>query len=506
MKTFYSFLHEAKDQLDISIQAAKKFLTSDKKKDWFLDTPVIVEHKTDGVKLTLIYKDDTGDYTKDWIVSYKGQIQFPEEFDFAASSTIKKSSIANAQFKLVFDHLKKITPSFHGKINTEYFIEFLMTKPTLSSNYKYKHRMVLIAHSPTTYEDNFGILKSHPTSFITNDRNAVAKELQVDHPQLLFKGTLRNFEKGIQNPELKKIYQNYKNIIDFHDNDNLIQNITDMFLKVESKYGGVEEGVVLNYGDKLLKIQQVYQVDQEARKAIKAKYQEDTEELENQYWDSIRLTALNIIKKITKGKAVKYVNFPKVLEQCAKELGSIRTFDFSHSKKNNTQIKDDIQGNIKMIIRKGLKGNNNFLFLGKFRVLTKAHYDIIKAGLRKYDGGVVAIITNKDTKDTKDLRTKMVQKAFPKIEIVHHSTGNLFSIMQKATKNINVVLAGSDRVSSYKAILKRNPDISVEETKRTKFDISATKVIDNIDSKLSFETSTPKVIHSMYNEIRRAYS
>jgi hypothetical protein len=48
----------------------------------------------------------------------------------------------------------------------------------------------------------------------------------------------------------------------------------------------------------------------------------------------------------------------------------------------------------------------------------------------------------------------MIEKAFPDIEIVHHSTGNLFSIMNKATKNINVILAGSDRVSAYKISFK----------------------------------------------------
>jgi len=508
---FRSYITEAKDQLDISIQAAKKYLTSDKKKQDFLSTPVKVEVKFDGVKITLVYKDNTGDYTKDWIVSYKGDIQYPEAFDFAANSTIKKSSIANAQFKIVFDHLKKITPTL-GKIplNTEFFVEFLMKKPTLSSNYT-KHGMILIASSPCTWEDNFGRLKTQST-FDTSKREHYSKILDIPTPPVLFEGILGNqstFEKSIISKDLKNAYNEFKSSINWANLDSIILGISEMFLSLDSKFGSdgqKEEGVVIIYkdGTRILKIQQVYQVDQAARKLIKDRFKEPTEENENNYWDLVRLNALNIISVVTRGKPVKYVDLPSILGQCAKALKSLN-LTFEHSKKNSLQIKDDIMGNIQMILRKNLKGNNNFLFLGKFRVLTNAHYAIIKDGLKKYDGGVIAVISSKDTKVTKDLRTEMVRKAFPNIEIVHHSTGNLFGIMNKATKNINVVLAGSDRVSAYKATLSRNPDLSVVETKRTNSDISATKIIENIEDEKYFMKNTPKAIHSMYKKILETY-
>jgi len=114
-KSFRTFLNEVgKDYLDISIQAASKYLTNNKKKEEFLSTPVTVELKFDGIKTNLIYKDNTGDYTKDWIVSYKGDIQYPGANDFASTTAIKKSSIANAQFKIIFDYLKKVTPNISG--------------------------------------------------------------------------------------------------------------------------------------------------------------------------------------------------------------------------------------------------------------------------------------------------------------------------------------------------------------------------------------------------------
>jgi len=506
---FIQYLNEAKDQLDISIISADKWLTSEKKKIELLNTPVVVEQKSDGVKLTLIYKDTTGDYTKDWIVSYKGEIQYSSEFNFLSDNAIKKSSIANAQFKLVFDHLKKITPTLKGiKKDTEFFVEYLMTKPTLSSNYKRKHGMVLIASSKTTYIEKMGKLKSNPIEFDTKSRDKYAKILKLNVPSVLFKGVMnseQNFKNGIKNKKLNSIFTSNKSI-NWNDNDNIIMNIKEMFLEVESFFGGIEEGVVISYqdGSRILKFQQSYQVNQEARAKIKMKYKEDNPDNEQNYWNNVRLTALNIINRVTKNRKITIQDFPDVLSSVGKELKSEK-LTFSHSKKNKFQIMDDIQGNLKFILRKNLKDNNNFLFLGKFRVLTKAHYDIIKEGLRKYDNGVVCVVTSKDTKFSKDLRNEMVRKAFPNIEIVNHSTGNLFSIMNKASSNINVVLAGSDRVQSYKEMLKFNPDLSVQETKRTDSDISATKVIANIDDEQYFKENTPKEIHSMYDEIRKTY-
>lgn len=42
------------EMLDISIQAASKYLTSDKKILEFLTTPCIIDHKTDGIKCTVV--------------------------------------------------------------------------------------------------------------------------------------------------------------------------------------------------------------------------------------------------------------------------------------------------------------------------------------------------------------------------------------------------------------------------------------------------------------------
>jgi len=507
LKSFSGFLTEAKDQLDISIKSVGKFVTNDKKRDNFLSDSCVVEHKTDGIKITLIYVGDTGDWTTDWIVAYKGEVQYPGEFDFAADSSIKKSSIANAQFQIIFNHLEK-----QGKISgiadsTEFFVEFLMRKPTLSSSYKQTHGMVLIAYSPTSYTNKMGKLKSSPTAFNTEGRDKYAKIIGLDVPALLFEGILGNpatFEKSIKMKELKSIYAQRKSSMNWTNKELLIDDLREMFLEVESVYGGVEEGVVIDFKNgTILKFQQEYQIDPEARRAIKARYNEDEDDKNDLYWKQVRMYALEIIMRITV-KPVTEKEFPNFLKKAAKELKGT-TIRFKHTKRDNTMIKDDIQGNIKMILRKRLKENNNFLFLGKFRILTEAHYKIIQKGLQDYDGGVVCVVTGKETKFSKDLRNKMVKTAFPKVEIVNHSTGNLFGIMGKADKNINIVLAGSDRVSDYKHSLSRNPDLSVVETLRTDDDTSATKVIANIEDEKYFKKHTHKSIHKMYDEIKELY-
>ena len=497
---FSNFLNESKDQLDISILSAKKFLTSDKKREWFLDTKCKIEAKTDGVKLTIMKIDNTGDFTKDYIFSYKGNILYTEEFNYMSTVKAKKESVGAAQFKLVFEHFKKQDKN-NIPIGTELFVEYLMKKSTLSSNYTYPHKMVLIGHSKSTYTAKFGKLKTKPQGFSTDKRDIYAKELKINAPLKLFEGTLRNFERGIINKTLKNIFIESKNAIDWNNDENIITNISDILLKVPSFAGGVEEGVVLIYPDRLLKIQQVYQVDQAKRAEIKMKYR-GSEKEETEYWNNVKLSA-NEIYKVIRTKSDTEVKLPSLLKDLGETLKKYK-ITFTHPKKTEANIKDDIQLTAKTILIKALKGNNNALFFGKYRILTKAHYNIIKRGLSLYDDVVVALITSSKTNDTKDLRRKMLEKCFPNIEINDARTGNIITLLNKSSKNINVVIAGSDRVQAYREQLKRT-DIVVKEIPRINDDISATKIIENINNFDYFKKNTPKQIHSMYNEILNIY-
>lgn len=499
---FYKFLSESKEQLDISIQAAGKWLTNEKKIEEFLSSEVTVEHKTDGVKLTIIKKDDKGNMN-DYIFAYKGNVLYSSEFDYQPNTKVKKESIGASQFKTVFQHFSKL-----GKnsipVGTELFVEFLMSKPTLSSNYSTKHKMVLIGHSKSAWEEKFGKLKTKPQGMDTSKRDDYAKQLKIDVPQLLFKGVMggpSTFESGIIAPVLKKEFSQAKNTMTWDNPEILLDDIRQLFLAIESKYGGQEEGVVLKYNGRLLKWQQEYQLDQAARAAIKMKYKEDDFDAEGQYWKNVTAEAMKIANSFVV-KSRKLDDLMQELSQVMKRL----KLDFTHSKKTQAMIKDDIQLTAKTQIIKQMRGNNNALILGKFRVVSKeGHAKLFKRAQTLYDNLVICIVTSKDTKDTKDLREKMVRKVAPNAEIIHATNGNLPRILQSAPININVVYAGSDRVGSYQEQLKSSLGTEVRELPRTDNDISASKIIANIDDREFFEANTPKELHSMYEEIKKAY-
>lgn len=511
IKSFSGFLTEAKDQLDISIKAVGKYVTNDKKRADFLSDKCVVEHKTDGIKITLIYVGDTGDWKTDWIVSYKGEVQYPGEFDFAADSSIKKSSIANAQFQIIFNHLEQVGPVSGIPDSTEFFIEFLMRKPTLSSSYKEQHGMVLIAFSKTSYTVKMGKLKSSPSAFNTEGRDVYAKIIGLDVPAVLFEGVLGNpatFEKSIKMKELKSIYMQRKSSINWTNRELLVEDLREMFLEVDSVYGGKEEGCVLDFKNGIiLKFQQEYQVSPEARKAIKAKYNEGDDDKNNLYWNQVRMVALEIIMRITV-KPITEKDFPKFLKKAAKELKDT-TIRFKHSKRDNLMIKDDIQGQIKLNIRKRLSGNNGALILGRFQPLTLGHIKMLEQANKQSDKLVICIVRARKQDLVKnpfpfDLQEKMIKDIFPKAEIITHSTGNIFGIMAKAHSNINTIWAGSDRVSDYKHTIRFNNELSVAEIKRTDEDISATKVRQSLidDDEKTFKKMMHKKHHKYYTELR----
>lgn len=500
------FINESEDRLDISILAANKFLNSSKKLEWFFNTPVEIEAKTDGVKVTAIKIADSGDLS-DWIIAYKGHILYSEEFNYNSDDNIKKSSIGSSQFKIVLDHFKSL-----GKtsipVGTELQLEYLMRKPTLSSNYERPHGIVLIGYSKSTYTAEFGILKTKNSGMKTEKRDFYAKELKLNVPLKIFDGVLSSkeeFERGILAKDLKTAFNKFKEFFDFSDYTDTYNRLSSLLLGIPSVFGGKEEGVVLKFSDgKILKIQQDYQLDQVKRAEIKNKWKESDESSENQYWENVKGSAYDIFYKIDKQKSLS-----DMLSQMSSLLKRYE-LNYSHSKKNETIIKDDIELNVKTLILKSLKGNNGCLVLGKFRVLTKAHFNLIKLATKEFDKVLVCLVSSKDTKETEDLRFRMLEVALKqfsnKVQIVKSSNGNLLRIISNSDFNINAVYAGSDRVSDYEKQLKNVLGMKVKELVRTDDDISATKVITNINNEKYFKQNTPKEIHFLYSDILKEYS
>ena len=499
-----------KGMLDISILNADKYLTSDKKYEEFFTNEVKIEMKTDGVKVTALKVASNGNLD-DWIIAYKGNILYNDEYDYNSLKDIKTKSIGSSQFRILLEHFEKVASRAKSiPEGTEIFIEYLMNKPTLSSNYKIKHGMVLIASTKSTYKVKNGILVTSPGAFNTSKREEYAKLLGISVPPLLFEGIMGSeiqFEKGIKDNELKKLFNERKNSFHWNDYRLLYQDIKELLLAVESKWGGKEEGEVFTFKNGLLlKIQQSYQVDQEARKLIKQKYKEDDPQKEEQYWKNVRLAAMEISNEIV---ITKKTGLEKLMPELANKVKKYK-IDFKHSKKDEVKIRDDIQLTAKTMIIKRLPGNNNSLIIGRFQPLTKGHQKMIDLALKETDEVYINIVKGKKSEKEKnpfslELQEKMLKLVYgDKIHIMNSQTGNVITIINKIQDNINWIYCGTDRVQSYKQQLSKMPDIKIREIKRTDEDISATKVREALinDDFASFKKMTDKKMWSLYEELK----
>ena len=100
------------EDLDVSIKHLKKEINTVQKASNFIQKKLHVEEKIDGTKLILVRKNvDSENYLDNWIVSYKGSILYPEEFDHFDEkdvADISSKSIGISQYKNIFEKLKRI--------------------------------------------------------------------------------------------------------------------------------------------------------------------------------------------------------------------------------------------------------------------------------------------------------------------------------------------------------------------------------------------------------------
>ena len=494
MKSFSQYLKESKSEmLDISIKNADKIPSSQIMNDTW-----IVEEKTDGTKLSIIVFDG------EIYVSYKNTIIFSDELEDVSVSNAK-SSIGMSQYKMVWDKLSKVRNLPRG--NWEFFCEFLMEKPTLTRSYTKKHSIILLAKSRITRCDIKGIsIKTNPSGFDI-DCDKEAKQFGFDRPMVLFNGrfdSVASLKRGSTDRRLTKEISRL--IPDDYDDLSLEEkyaHVKTLFLEIQSVYGGKTEGVVLRdqKGSKFFKFLQSDQHDIETRNKKKESSRMSQAD-ENLYWKKIQEIAQSYIEKGQNNQPIR---------QKLKNA-SIFVNQYSglpeHTAKTEQSIRDDLFLTIKLKINRQEPGNNNAIVLGKFRVFTKnGHKKMVDDAIKDNDDVVITVVTGKDTKKTKDLRLRMVKAVYPDKEIIETTSGNLITIINKASKNINSVYAGSDRIPSYRNQLERNPDVHVKEIKRNDNDVSASKVIEMIknDDLIGFKRETPKQIHPFWNELRDTY-
>jgi len=408
----------AKDRLDVSIKNVEKLTKKHSKElnEYISSKGIIkIEEKIDGIKINIIKAHNTGDLKRDLKVYYKNDLLIWDEFNYLSDSDIKMFSTGNAQFKFCLDEVLRFNKEEIKKleINTELFFEYVMRKSTLSHTYTELFNLIFI--KATTEQDMSYFKQRYPIYVVNNNYKAQSLDFMI-----------------------KSLKQDLK--------------------EYSSVYGGIKgtaEGFVIKTDIGLFKLQKESQNDQEERTKIKNKHRMEpyAEEL---YWSQVRSSALYFMENNSHVLALPY-----------------------HSKKNKVQVLDDIMGNVKFITHKRLPGNNGALFIGKFRVLTVQHLKIIKEAYKEYDTLTICVVTSKDTKSTKEFRLSVLNEVLKKnnikANVIKHGSGNIFGIMNKSACNINVIVAGTDRVEAYRETLKNNPDLSVCEIKRTDEDCSATK-------------------------------
>jgi hypothetical protein len=345
--------------LDISIKALDKAMTSKKKALDFIRKHVRALEKIDGTKLTLIRNDEPFDpknYLKNWIIGYKGKVIYSTEFKGLEDrdEEIKTSSIGTSQYKLVHDHMRRVhsgTASIPP--NTEFFVEFVQNKPTITRDYGSKGGMFLIGFGSTGFAETRGHVYSS-ASFQNNNAELenYRRILRMSAPPVVFEGNFSSPEeilKGCLGEGLKSLFLDSFGAVDFSDPQSIAGLVSSVFSRLQSSLGGQAEGVVLQIdGDDLspgalYKVLAADQHSKEARAEKKGRFASESDEEESLYRGEVSKIANRVIRDIP----------PDTYENMFDELSSIvyRMQELPyHPVKDRLKIQDDIFLSAKMSI------------------------------------------------------------------------------------------------------------------------------------------------------------
>lgn len=337
--------------LDISIKALSKAVTNPKKAAEFVRKHIVAVEKVDGTKLTLIRNDqkfDPQDYTKNWIVAYKGNILYPTEFQGLEKreKDIKATALGTSQYKFVHDHLRKIH-SGTGEIplNTEFFVEFVQNKPTITRDYARKHGMYLVGFGPTKFAVSKGQLFSS-SNFIDSpeELDRYRSILQLGSFPVVFDGNLSSREsilRGCIDKGLRELFTQGFEGTDFSDPTSIVTLASNVFSQLESSLGGPAEGVVLQVGDddisekQLLKVLAADQHSKEARGAKQSRFK-GTEEEEAAYWRLVNELVDEILDEIPQGEPA------ETLQRLSKVIYQLKDALPTHPVKSTINVQEDV--------------------------------------------------------------------------------------------------------------------------------------------------------------------
>lgn len=407
MGNFKQYISETRGRLGLSLQSANKYLSTKSRKEDFLDASIIVEQKSDGLKLTLIKQANTGQAEDDYILAYESRIIYPDEFSYDTKSNIRKNSAGLSQLALVWEHLKKLHKN-DIPIGTELFLEFDANK----ASSKGSHNITLIGHTDSTWSTKQGVLVTTPQEFNISNRSVFAESLNAKTPLILFEGNMSsqsNFSNNINNKSLKDAYRRAG-----WSSDNVIKSVFNMFLESSTKDEGII-GVVIKYNDVVLKLQENYINESVPTSSIYAPY------IAEQAYKAI--------------KGIKSKDMQSAITELTLVMKDITSIEY-----DEVSLREDIQSKARELLSLKMPGNQGILFVGKFMNLDEKDKEVIKEATIKYDTVTVALLSSKDTKGTKFQRNYNLREEFPSIEIINTSMTNIDNIISKSNNIITKII------------------------------------------------------------------
>lgn len=391
------------------------------------DPDIRVFEKIDGTKLTLIRRNnefDLDDYTKNWYVAYKGNVLYPGESRAlpAREEEIKASSSGTAQYSLIHSLLRRVhrnTASIPQ--GTEFFLEFVQRKPTISRDYPHKHGIFLTLFGPTRYKVTGQYLVSN-CSPVDDERQLeeYARLLGVNTYPVLFEGSLATFDglqRGIRSDTIRRRFDAIKDRLQAAysttGDDREIQ-IIDAVYDLFSEFGTTlspsdeispAEGSVIKSpaSKKLYKALRFDQHDVEHRLAIKQKFMAQDPEEEQAYWSSLDRIADEIAAEsvVDRRRNITEAELNEVLENAHREcyfdsalanrLGGLR------HPKTLIQRQEDLYLLVKNKIMNRLEiGTKNGISLGIYilagQPVHAGHWEVIRLATQECDE--VLVITS----------------------------------------------------------------------------------------------------------------
>jgi hypothetical protein len=278
----------------------------------FLDDPSIkIVEKIDGTKLTLLRRNnefDPDNYSKNWYIAYKGNVIYPGEAQGLASreEEVRATSSGTAQYSLVHSHLSRVhrnTASIPQ--GTEFFLEFVQRKPTISREYPRKHGIFLTLFGPSRYK----VTGTHLVTNITPVDDEVkleeyARLLDVNTYPALFEGSLsslQGLQSGIRSASIERRVADLIDKVRAAYSDSspdrplkIVDTLYEIFsdfdtsLSTETERSPAEGSVFRTSATRALyKALRFDQHDVEHRQTMKQKFRAATREDEQAYWDGV---------------------------------------------------------------------------------------------------------------------------------------------------------------------------------------------------------------------------